>query len=901
MEQITVNGFTFVLSPSNRVIVKGGGIKGSGIDLGPISNFSSSSFLSNIKGVPAAADVQEQLEETAANNTSEIIAALQQKPQEEAAPPATAPAPVTEPGANASDTTTNEEGEAATQDEPSSYGADDDNTPSSPSQQGLATGVNNTNDGGNPQTATNQGSSNQESQKPSAAGKDSTIPGRRVYNPLSGLSSYTYNITLYLANPDAVSSLQESQFRNINETLPTSAGAKPQAYVIAQSGGVGLPANRAPGMPYDYYIEDLSFKTVLLVPNAPASGMNFEFKIIEPNSFSFPTKLVQAVQKLYQNSQLLNNRDPKKTPNPLDHHFILAVRFYGYDENGKVVDAQKFSERETMGATPDAIFERFYVIKITEFKFKLDGRATTYNIKAVPFPINEAYGSMRGIVPTTISCKGRTVSDLLTGENGLVTQLNSIQESLQGSNQIKEVDRYFIKFENGSDISPAPVSIAIKDKTNTVTSEVNTTKESNIQEAQKTVSLSKEVNIPISPTPILSAIDQIIRQSDYVVSALNQVNRPSEEEGDTESKAPTKNLNWYHVNPYVKPRAWDELRHAWAYDITYQIHEFKIPYLRSPYAGARAEYPGPHKKYEYWFTGKNSEIITYEQNYSGLFYLLFAQTSGPNKTNSDNVGSAPISALGGPAAPIDSSGGGVTGSQAAQIATSLSSPKDQIMFKATILGDPDYLTQSVGTDTLNQNFYKKFSAYSYDGFTINPNGGQVFIEINFKEAVDYNASMDPRTSSVQYTQENGLMGINSSIGFYNSKMYSDQAVQNGSMVYLLTNVVNSFSKGKFTQELNGVLVDPGAFFKFNAKTTPNSTNPRETSQANPVNTDNNRSGDLREAPQASWQPPYDFADQPPPNIASQTPDDDAQIQQENARLLARVPQPDSTREPPTFP
>jgi hypothetical protein len=119
-----------------------------------------------------------------------------------------------------------------------------------------------------------------------------------------------------LANPDAVSSLQESQFRNINETLPTSAGAKPKAYVIAQSGGVGLPANRAPGMPYDYYIEDLSFKTVLLVPNAPASGMNFEFKIIEPNSFSFPTKLVQAVQKLYQNSQLLNNRDPKKNTKP---------------------------------------------------------------------------------------------------------------------------------------------------------------------------------------------------------------------------------------------------------------------------------------------------------------------------------------------------------------------------------------------------------------------------------------------------------------------------------------------------------------------------------------------------------------------------------------------------------
>ena len=86
MEQITVNGFTFVLSPSNRVIVKGGGIKGSGIDLGSINNFSENSFLGGIKGVPAAADVQDQLQATA-SNIPEVIAALQQKPQEETTPP----------------------------------------------------------------------------------------------------------------------------------------------------------------------------------------------------------------------------------------------------------------------------------------------------------------------------------------------------------------------------------------------------------------------------------------------------------------------------------------------------------------------------------------------------------------------------------------------------------------------------------------------------------------------------------------------------------------------------------------------------------------------------------------------------------------------------------------------
>lgn len=901
MEQITVNGFTFVLSPSNRVIVKGGGIKGSGIDLGPISNFSSSSFLSNIKGVPAAADVQEQLEQTAANNTSEIIAALQQKPQEETTPPATEPKPVNEPGANASNTTTNEEGEVATQDEPSSYGADDDNTPSQPSQQGLATGVNNPTGDGVTENSTNTGSANQAVTVRAPAGDDSTIPGRRQYNPLSKLSSYTYNITWYMANPDAITSLQESQFRNINALLPTSANKQPQAYVIAQSGGVGNAGNRAPGMVYDYYIDELSFKTILMIPGGPASGMSFEFKVVEPNSFSLPTKIVQAVQKLYQNSQILKSRNPNKTPNPLDQHFILAVRFYGYDENGKVIDASKFTERETMGATPEAIFERFYVIKLTDFKFKLDGKATIYNIKAAPMSISEAYGSKRGIVPTTISCRGRTVNEVLTGENGLITQLNSIQESLKGNNKIEEVDRYFIKFEDGSDIPNSTLTVAVKDKTNTVTSQATTTKESNVQEASKTVSVSNETNVPIAPTPILNAIDQIIRQSNYIINAINQVTNPSDDEGDTKAQPPTKNLNWYHVNPYVQPRAWDPKRKDWAYDITYQIHQFKIPYVRSPYVEARAQYPGPHKKYDYWFTGKNSEILSYEQNYNNLFYLLFAQTTGEDKTNSNNVGSAPISALGGPAAPIDSSGGGTTGGQTAQIATSLSSPKDQVEFKATILGDPDYLTQSLGTDTLNANFYKKFSAYSYDGYTINPNGGQVFVEISFKEAVDYNATLDPRTNAVAYPQENGLMGLNASIGFYNSKQFSDEAVDSGSIVYMLRHVTSRFERGRFTQDLNGVLIDPGAFFKGNKKATASSTNPRETSQANPINTNNNNTGNLKVAPQATWQPPYDFAEQPAPYLNSQTPDDDASINNENARLLARIPPPDSTREPPTFP
>jgi hypothetical protein len=894
--EITVNGFTFFLSPSNRVIVKGGGIRGSGIDLGSIDSFTPSSFLGGIKGVPAASAVQDQLEATAAN-IPEVVSALQKKPEEEK-PPATEPKPVQQEPLPAA--STNSANETESQNE-TYTGAKDDNTPNDTSQSAAAseTASEVTDDmrgGISPDTPTIKESVTVKSQKPN----DDTIPGRRVFNPLSQLSSYTYQITWYMVNPDAISSLNDSNYTNINTFLPQGAGGQPQAYVIAQSGGVGDQKYRPPGMYFDYYIDDLSFKTALRIPGGPASGMNFEFKIIEPNSFGLATQLVMAANTLYKNSKILNNRDPKKTPLPLDQHFVLAIRFYGYDENGTLIDATKFSSKDTMGGNPNAVFERYYLIKITEFKFKLDGKATVYNIKAAPVPMSEAYGTKRGLVSTQITCKGGNVQAALTGNDGLIAQLNKIQEDTVKSNLYKLADKYEIKFEQDSIIPTSKLNNAKQDKSNTVTSPVTSTVQNNPQQAAKAVALSTETNIPITPQPILSAIDKIIAQSEYVLAALNQVNNPAEPEGETDPKPASKELNWYHINPLVEPYGWDEQRKDWAYKLTYQVHQYKIPYLRSPYVGSRAEYPGPHKRYEYWFTGQNSEIINYEQTYNGLYYLLFAQISGDNKTVSDGNGNAPIAAVGGPPQAIDSSGGGIAGTQASQVQNFLYSPKDQAQFKATILGDPDYLTQSVGMNTLNTNFYKAFSIYGYDGFTINPNGGEVFIEITFKEPVDYNATIDPNTRVINYKEENGLLGINQSVSFYSPKLFSEEAAENKSLIYMLTTVTSSFSRGRFTQELAGVLIDPGAFFNRRKQSggQKSGENPRETATVAQQNNQNNRAGDLTVAPQGGSQPPYDDSTEHTPAIINQTNNDDNDNRNENARLLARIPPPDSTREEP---
>jgi hypothetical protein len=76
------------------------------------------------------------------------------------------------------------------------------------------------------------------------------------------------------------------------------------------------------------------------------------------------------------------------------------------------------------------------------------------------------------------------------------------------------------------------------------------------------------------------------------------------------------------------------------------------------------------------------------------------------------------------------------------------------------------------------------------GFTINPNGGQVFIEIDFKEAEDYN-------------NDTGLLTVNDSILFW--KYPKEIASQIKGVSYMLVEVISSFSKGKFTQELDCVI------------------------------------------------------------------------------------------------
>ena len=137
------------------------------------------------------------------------------------------------------------------------------------------------------------------------------------------------------------------------------------------------------------------------------------------------------------------------------------------------------------------------------------------------------------------------------------------------------------------------------------------------------------------------------------------------------------------------------------------------------------------------------------------------------------------------------------------VLTSLFSPGDYALSKITINGDPDYLmTESPSSlNSVYRQFYGK-------GFTINPNGGQVFIEIDFKEGTDYNNT-------------SGLLDINESILFWNYPKQVRNIVKGVS--YMVREIDHSFSRGRFTQDL---LCNINTFPGFGDKSTEASANTR---------------------------------------------------------------------------
>jgi hypothetical protein len=194
-------------------------------------------------------------------------------------------------------------------------------------------------------------------------------------------------------------------------------------------------ASRSPYFKLDYYLDNLNIETGYgsgIDTSGPIEFMNLSFTVTEPNGLTLPKNLYAAVADLYSNLV-----DPNVRANYAAGMYCLAIRFYGYDEAGKLV------QPITSGAgnqDPNAVVEKFVFFQLASLEYSMTSKAVEYKITGAAPSTAVGFSASRGSIPFNAQFTGATVKDVLVGQIQQVTATVAAGDATR----------------NGQPISPTP-------------------------------------------------------------------------------------------------------------------------------------------------------------------------------------------------------------------------------------------------------------------------------------------------------------------------------------------------------------------------------------------------------------------------------------------------------------
>lgn len=687
-------------------------------------------------------------------------------------------------------------------------------------------------------------------------------------NKLSQYASYTYNVSVYLTNKQQYGRLISSKKRSLSgsQLLMRSGGAPVGGLgnidpninadeVAAAVAKAQETAGRNQFFDVDYYLDDIQLESVINGKGTANSHnvVKLNFKVIEPNGISFLTRLSQAVKQF--------NGAGTQGQNYASQIYLMVIRFYGYDENGQPIKPNPNEDR-TNFTDSNAIVEKFIPFMFTSIKFRIQNRLTEYVCEAVCPQNLQASGQQRGVIPfnteftstglrdlligkqgaatpnqatttqnntaTTAQqlAAGRSVNDILfdqryqlppniavtpgfaeasgfplvgqtsanappkadairkpTVVTGLCEALNRYQAEFVKKGYFNYADEYRVVF---TDSIIASASIVAPGGTDLKTPPMNqgqTAADKTLPGKQSVNNTAKRVNA-FAGMSIVQFIDQQIRNSTYIYDQQLFIIDPVTNEPKPQG-VPGKILGWYRIGMQVEPLEYDEKRNDYAYRITYQISPYAVNDVKSTFFPTAPD-RGAHKIYQYWFTGQNSEILDYSQDYNYLYYIVInnrqqsfnrvvdyrdLEKKGfqPN-SNQSNQGQA-----------------GNVNEPSANAADYLYSPADLARARLSILGDPDWIQQGEiwsGLQGLTT------SPWVADDGSINYESQEPLFRIFFNTPTDY----DLYSGTMPVTQKN------------TGRTDNNAGLPAVSFTYRAITVTSNFSRGKFTQDIEGVLI-----------------------------------------------------------------------------------------------
>ena len=233
-------------------------------------------------------------------------------------------------------------------------------------------------------------------------------------NVLDQYASYTYAVTWYLLTPDQYNEMVRTQKKNCAtwQLLMQSGGAPTE--VAGATANSTATAGRNKFFDKDYYLDDLEIDSLVPLKGTGAANTatNIRFKVTEPHGITLIDNLSRAIKTLYQ------EKNVDKNANYLMAQHCLVVRFYGYNENGELVNpGRRGTNGQTNITDPRAIVEKFYPFVVTNIKFRIPkDRVVEYDVEGKPIPHFYNKSQDRGTIPFAFELTGETVEQILQGK-----------------------------------------------------------------------------------------------------------------------------------------------------------------------------------------------------------------------------------------------------------------------------------------------------------------------------------------------------------------------------------------------------------------------------------------------------------------------------------------------------
>jgi len=679
-------------------------------------------------------------------------------------------------------------------------------------------------------------------------------------NVLDRFASYTYQAAVYLLTPEQLDTFQTSEKKTINgyNLLFQSGGApnniggpRPSAATLGNvsaidgqdirptaAGGAGPDAGRNPFFPNDFYIDTITIENVPLGKGTMAAhgSTNLKFTVIEPANITLLDCLYQAVQDLQP-------RSGAGGTGPVNYAaacYLMIIRFYGYDEQGRL---QKVgAPSENIGMTDsNSVIEKYIPFRIKGINWEVSSKLVSYEFDCQPIGQVVAGGTRRGTIPADVEISGQTVGELLVGsvaannstastglradENqtqtetnrvtgqgtappkasaaqqksslrtGIVGAMNEIQQKLVQSGKAKIADEYEIVFAKGAEKIRDATLFKPGSTVNKGATDMGPAPQQNpsgLSPDKGAINQNSRNQGITAGMQLLQVIDLAIRNSNYITDqATTVITEGSNGKSEANGTANTKSFTWYHIAMSVKQLGYDTERNDFAYRVRYTI----IPYTPQDFQSQYFPLPkfrGVVKSYPYWFTGQNTAVLDYRANFNKMYHLTISGSSAETQLLAINRKDYASSMRDLPfiqynAASTESSQGaaGRANEVAANAAEYLYNPADNGQGEITIVGDPAWIQQGSSVGQLDPNNIN-FDPFNPDG-TINFDTNDVLFEIAWQRPEDYNLG-------------NGLADPYSRT----QNIFGDREPRQ-SVIYRAINIVSEFRQGRFQQKIKGVL------------------------------------------------------------------------------------------------